>query len=78
VHRDTRLSGVTVTIRVDGSNDIIAQGTTNDQGQFTANHLHGHTTYIVTFSKDGYNEKHFAWQFTDCRDYTETFGLSAR
>lgn len=75
VHRDTRLGGVHVTIRIDGHNDNYATGVTDDHGQVTFNHLLGHTTYIITFSKDGYNEKHFTWQAGDCTDYTETIGL---
>ncbi len=75
VHHDTVLAGATVTIRIDGNNDNLRTGTTTDGGNYTTDGLCGHTTYIVTISKDGYNSRTFHWQFTDCHTYTETFLL---
>jgi hypothetical protein len=76
-HQDTYLSGATVTIRIDGHSDNIASGTTTDGGYFYShNNLPGHTTYILTFSKDGYNTKTVVWQLTDCHNYHETWVLS--
>jgi len=76
-HQDTYITGAAVTIRIDGHSDTIANGTTTDGGYFyTHNNLPGHATYILTFTKDGYNTKTVVWQITDCHNYHETFLLS--
>ncbi|HZK76711.1 MAG TPA: hypothetical protein VFD13_07365 [Candidatus Kapabacteria bacterium] len=76
IHQDSYLSGATVTIRMDGHQDILATGTTTDGGYFTATGLTSPDTYILTFSKDGYNEKSVVMQIGDCRNYSGTYPLS--
>jgi len=77
LHHDTNLQGATVTIRIDGNNDIIAHGTTTDGGNYSATGLSGHKTYIITISKDGYNVKTWTIQITDCREVHETLYLGS-
>ncbi|MFI5201664.1 MAG: carboxypeptidase-like regulatory domain-containing protein [Candidatus Kapaibacterium sp.] len=77
LHQDTNLSGATVTIRIDGHSDNFTSGTTTDGGYYYSDHnLPGHTTYIVTISKDGYTTKSFSVQVGDCKNYGELIYLS--
>ncbi|HET6400250.1 MAG TPA: carboxypeptidase regulatory-like domain-containing protein [Candidatus Kapabacteria bacterium] len=77
LHQDTNISGAMVTIRIDGHSDNFASGTTTDGGYYYSDHnLPGHTTYIVTISKDGYNTNSFAVQIGDCKNYEELIYLS--
>jgi hypothetical protein len=77
LHHDVNISGATVTIRMDGHTDNFTSGTTSDAGYYLSDHnLPGHTTYIMTISKDGYNTKSIVWQVTDCRAYFEGVYLS--
>ena len=75
IHRDTYLSGVLVRVRMDGHPGIVDSGYTTDGGYFTAMGLTSPATYILTFSKDGYNEKEVVMQLGDCRNYHETYAL---
>jgi hypothetical protein len=72
----SNLSGVTVTVRIDGHNDNFATGTTNGDGYYTLYHMPSPNTYIITFSKDGYTTQTQILQFGDCRQYTGLYHLS--
>lgn len=77
LHQDTNISGATVTIRMDGHTDNFTSGTTTDGGYYYSDHnLLGHTTYIVTISKDGYATKSFSIQIGDCKNYGEVIYLT--
>ena len=52
VHHDSNIQGATVTIRIDGNHDNLRSGTTTDGGNYITDGLCGHTTYIVTITKD--------------------------
>ncbi len=75
IHNDVNIQGATVTVRIDGTHDNLRTGTTTDGGNYTTDGLCGHTTYIITFSKDGYNTTSYVVQFGDCQTYHETYGL---
>ena len=77
LHQDTNISGATVTVRIDGHSDNFTSGTTTDAGYyFTDHNLPGHSTYIVTISKDGYNTKTIVIQVGDCTTYGQVVYLS--
>jgi hypothetical protein len=76
LHQDANLGGASVTVRIDGHSDNLLTGTTTDGGYFTAANLPGHTTYILTFSLDGYHTRSITIQVGDCRVYSETVQLS--
>jgi|GEM_PF-2468589 len=77
IHQDMNVSGATVTLRIDGHSDNFTNGTTNSEGYyFTDHNLPGHTTYIMTISKDGYATKSIVWQIGDCKNYGELIYLS--
>ncbi|HWF43732.1 MAG TPA: carboxypeptidase-like regulatory domain-containing protein [Candidatus Kapabacteria bacterium] len=73
----SNLSGVTVTVRIDGHSDNFATGTTNGDGYYTLYHMPAPNTYIITFSKDGFTTQTQVLQFGDCRQYTGLYHLSA-
>lgn len=77
LHQDTNVSGATVTLRIDGHHDNFTTGTTDSDGYYFSDHnLPGHTTYIVTISKDGYTTKSSSMQVGDCQNYGELIYLS--
>ena len=72
IHNDSNIQGATVTIRIDGNHDTFRTGTTTDGGNYTTDGVCGHTNYIVTITKDGYNSQTFSMPFTDCHTYSWT------
>ncbi len=77
IHQDMNVSGATVTIRIDGRNDNFTSGTTDSDGYYYTHHnLLGHSTYIVTISKDGYHTQSIVMQIGDCKNYAELIYLS--
>ncbi len=70
------LNDVHVIIRIAGHNDIVAEGYTNVDGIFNAEHLCAPATYAVTYEKQGFQHKTVNFQFTTCTTKSETIRLA--